>query len=116
MLIAKETRRVDVLCLRISLSHKILLGTEKYQKLLKTVETALQTLKNEVGPPELLCTKMARGIVNRLSCGVEVQKLCASAVDAFDSLILTDPHPPHIEKMEPMRNFLNLFYYLKFTL
>ncbi|KAJ0024671.1 hypothetical protein Pint_08491 [Pistacia integerrima] len=98
MLIAKETRRVDVLCRRISLSHKILLGTEKYQKLLKIVETALQTLKNEVGPLNLLCTKMARGIVNRLSCGAEVQKLCASAVDAFDSLLVIDPYPAQIEK------------------
>ncbi|XP_044511726.1 VIN3-like protein 2 [Mangifera indica] len=102
MLIAKETRRVDVLCLRISLSHKILLGTEKYQKLLKIVETALQTLKNEVGPLNLLCTKMARGIVSRLSCGAEVQKLCASAVDTFDSMIVNDPQHLQIEKMEPM--------------
>ena len=29
---------------------------------------------------------MARGLVNRLSCGAEVQKLCSSAIEAFDSM------------------------------
>ncbi|KAI9200143.1 hypothetical protein LWI28_003348 [Acer negundo] len=97
LLVAKETRRVDVLCLRISLAHKILLRTELYKELQKKVETALCILTNEVGPLNLLCTKMARGIVNRLSCGVEVQKLCSSAVEAFDSMFVVD----HVEKKEP---------------
>ncbi|KAH7567651.1 hypothetical protein JRO89_XS07G0113800 [Xanthoceras sorbifolium] len=97
LLVAKETRRVDVLCLRISLAHKILLRTEQYKEVQKKVETALCILTSEVGPLNLLCTKMARGIVNRLSCGAEVQKLCASAVEAFDSMFVAD----HVEKKEP---------------
>lgn len=98
-MIAKEARRVDVLCLRISLSYKILSGTEKYQKLQNTLETAIKKLKNEVGPLEQVCAKMARGIVNRLSCGADVQKLCNSAVESFDS-VFSDPCPVHVEKEE----------------
>lgn len=101
LLVAKETRRVDELCLRISLGHKILLGTELFKEVQKTVETALQILTNEVGPLNLLCTKMARGIVNRLACGAKVQKLCASAVEALDSMFVVDTCPSDIVKKEP---------------
>ncbi|KAL6297149.1 hypothetical protein ACE6H2_005291 [Prunus campanulata] len=99
LMIAKEARRVDVLCLRISLSYKILSGTKKYQKLQNTLETAIKKLKNEVGPLEQVCAKMARGIVNRLSCGADVQKLCNSAMEYFDSMF-SDPCPVHVEKEE----------------
>ncbi|GLT93710.1 hypothetical protein SLE2022_114880 [Rubroshorea leprosula] len=64
------------------------------------VETALQTLENEVGPLNLLCTKLARGIVNRLSCSPEVQKLCASAMEAFDSMV-SKPCYNHVKKKKP---------------
>ncbi|KAM0976925.1 hypothetical protein ACFX15_019240 [Malus domestica] len=99
LMIAKEARRVDVLCLRISLSYKILLGTEKYRNLQNTVEAAMKKLNKEVGPLEQVCAKMARGIVNRLSCGAEVQKLCNSAVESFDSMF-SDPWPVPAEKEE----------------
>ncbi|GLT60596.1 hypothetical protein SLA2020_333560 [Shorea laevis] len=100
LLVAKETRRVDVLCLRISLGHRILIESEKYMELQKTVETAMQILTNEVGPLNLLCTKLARGIVNRLSCGSEVQNLCASVIEAFDSLV-SEPCNDHMKEKEP---------------
>ncbi|KAM1014250.1 hypothetical protein TB2_044091 [Malus domestica] len=99
LMIAKEARRVDVLCLRISLSYKILLGTKKYQNLQNTVGTAMKKLNNEVGPLEQVCAKMARGIVNRLSCGAEVQKLCSSAVETFDTMFSVTC-PVHAEKEE----------------
>ncbi|XP_059634504.1 VIN3-like protein 2 isoform X2 [Cornus florida] len=86
LLVAKVARRVDALCLRVSLCHKILEGTEQYKELLKIVGTAAKTLENEVGPLDLACMKMDRGIVNRLSCGAEVQKMCSSAVETFDSM------------------------------
>lgn len=98
-MVAKEARRVDVLCLRVLLSHKILKGTELYKELQKTMETAVKRLKNEVGPLDRVCTMMARGIVNRLSCGAEIQKLCASAIEAFDSMF-PDPHPAYAEQKE----------------
>ncbi|KAF8406097.1 hypothetical protein HHK36_008177 [Tetracentron sinense] len=87
LLVAKEARRVDILCLRISLSRKILKGTEQYKELQRIVDTAAKKLKKEVGPLDRVCTKMARGIVNRLPCGAEVQKLCASAVEALDFML-----------------------------
>lgn len=77
---------MDELCLRISLAQKILLGTEKFKDLQKIVTTALRLLKEEVGPVDVACTKLVRGLVNRLSCGSEVHVLCASAVENFDSL------------------------------
>ncbi|XP_038716607.1 VIN3-like protein 2 isoform X2 [Tripterygium wilfordii] len=83
---AIEARRVDVLCLRVLLAHKILTGTEQYKKVQSILETALELLKNEVGPLGLVCKNMPRGIVNRLSCSAEVQKLCSSAVEVFDSM------------------------------
>lgn len=86
LMTAKEARRVDVLCLRISLSHKILEKTEKYKGLLTVVELAAEMLKNEVGPLAQASEKMDRRIVNRLSCSTAVQKLCCSAVEAFDSM------------------------------
>ncbi|KAF5739788.1 VIN3-like protein 2 [Tripterygium wilfordii] len=86
LLVAMEARRVDVLCLRVLLAYKILTGTEQYKKVQSILETALQLLKNEVGPLDLICANMPRGIVNRLSCSAEVQKLCASAVEVFDSM------------------------------
>ncbi|KAK9069516.1 hypothetical protein SSX86_011420 [Deinandra increscens subsp. villosa] len=85
LVFANEARRVDALCLRVSLSHKILEGTVKYQKLLKIVESAAKTLESEVGPIGLASVKMDRRLVNRLSCSTEVQNLCTSALEAFDS-------------------------------
>ncbi|KAJ6804307.1 VIN3-like protein 2 [Iris pallida] len=87
LLIARDARRVDVLCDRLSLSHKILKGTERYVELHSIVNEAIKKLKKEVGPPDKVSAMMARGIVNRLACGAEVQKLCASAVEEADSLL-----------------------------
>ncbi|PIA26179.1 hypothetical protein AQUCO_09600026v1 [Aquilegia coerulea] len=87
LMTAKDTRRVDVLCYRVFLSQKLLFGTNKYQKLNEIVETAAKKLEAEVGPIAGSPVKMARGIVNRLSSGPDIQKLCASAVEALDLMI-----------------------------
>lgn len=84
--IAKDTRRVDFLCYRISLSQKLLAGTKKYLKLSDIVDDAIKVLEAEVGTLTGIPVKMGRGIVNRLSSGQEVQRLCASAVELFDSM------------------------------
>lgn len=86
-MIAMDARRVDVLCYRISLSHKILESTEKFQSLHEIVDTAMKKLEAEVGPINDL-PNMARGIVNRLSVGAEVQRMCAFAVKLLDSMHL----------------------------
>ncbi|KAL3504877.1 hypothetical protein ACH5RR_034718 [Cinchona calisaya] len=87
LVIATEARRVDVLCLRLSLSYRILAGSNKYKELLKIVESAVIALENEVGPLDQASATMDRHIVNRLSCGTAVQKLCASAIEAYDSMM-----------------------------
>lgn len=99
MVIARETRRVDILCYRVSLSQKLLKGTNKYQKLYELVDEAVKKLQSEVGPLAGLPVKMGRGIVNRLSSGPEVQKLCASAMELLDSICsnaTSDPLPDPI--------------------
>lgn len=103
MLIAKEARRVDVLCLRLSLAHKILMGTALYKEVQRTVETAVKILKDEVGPLDQVCTSMARCIVNRLSSGAEVQKLCTSAMASFDSMGCRE----YAEKEDPFHKLLS---------
>jgi hypothetical protein len=83
--IAKDARRLDVLCYRIFLSHKVLLSTEKYLALHQIVDTAMKKLEAEVGPI-VGDGNIGRGIVSRLTCGAEVQSLCAQALDAMESL------------------------------
>ncbi|KAJ0524899.1 putative chromatin regulator PHD family [Helianthus annuus] len=90
MTIARDTRRVDILCYRVSLSQKLLAGTLQYQKLHGIVNEAMEKLEADVGPLTGLPVKRARGIVNRLSSGQEVQKLCAFAVESVAS-VLSDP-------------------------
>ncbi|XP_076887378.1 VIN3-like protein 2 [Bidens hawaiensis] len=90
MTVARDTRRVDILCYRIYLSQKLLAGTLQYQKLHDIVNEAMEKLEADVGLLTGLPVKRARGIVNRLSSGQEVQKLCAYAVEAVDS-VLSNP-------------------------
>ena len=85
LVIAKDARRLDVLCHRIFLSHKILMATEKYLVLHKIVDTALKKLEAEVGPMSG-APNMGRGIVSRLTVGAEVQKLCVQAINAMESM------------------------------
>ncbi|KAF9608647.1 hypothetical protein IFM89_010431 [Coptis chinensis] len=87
LLVAKDARRVDVLCQRISLGHEILKGTEKYKELQSIVDTIVKKLKSEVGPIDRVSSEMARGLVSRLSCGAEVQQLCTSSIEISSSLL-----------------------------
>lgn len=47
----------------------------------------MSKLEEDVGPLTGLPVKKARGIVNRLSSGIEIQKLCASAVESLDLML-----------------------------
>ncbi|XP_006845650.2 protein VERNALIZATION INSENSITIVE 3 [Amborella trichopoda] len=93
LVVSKEARRVDVLCYRVSLCLRILNGTEQYRELHALVDTAAKKLEAEVGPLNGVPIKMARGIVNRLSSGAEVQKLCAHAIELADSLLSIESQP-----------------------
>uniref|UniRef100_A0A5B7AQY6 Putative VIN3-like protein 2 n=1 Tax=Davidia involucrata TaxID=16924 RepID=A0A5B7AQY6_DAVIN len=87
LMMAKDTRRVDILCYRVSLSQKLLSGTRYYHKPYEIVDEAVKKLEADVGPLTGLPVKMARGIVNRLSSGPEVQRLCAFAVESLDLML-----------------------------
>nr|XP_043622104.1 VIN3-like protein 2 [Erigeron canadensis] len=93
MITARDTRIVDILCYRVSLAQKLLIGTIRYETLHKIVNEIIQKLEADVGPLTGLPVKRARGIVNRLPSGQEVQKLCAFAVESLDSII-SNTHDP----------------------
>ncbi|KAF9616639.1 hypothetical protein IFM89_030873 [Coptis chinensis] len=87
LLIAKDTRQMEVLFHRLSLSQTLLRGTKKYQKVHEIVSEAVRKLEAEVGPLPGLPMKLAEGNVSSLSTGPETQKLCASAMKLLDSLL-----------------------------
>ncbi|XP_057447099.1 VIN3-like protein 1 isoform X2 [Lotus japonicus] len=82
--IAKDARRVDVLCYRIYLSYRLLDGTSRFKELHNIVQEAKAKLEMEVGPVDGVSSKMARGIVSRLPIASDVQKLCIQAIQKAD--------------------------------
>lgn len=94
--IAKDARRVDVLCHRIYLSYRLLDGTLRFKELHEIVTDAKAKLEQEVGPVNGVSAKMARGIVSRLSVASDVQKLCSVAVEkANEWLSITAKSDPN---------------------
>ncbi|XP_051132530.1 VIN3-like protein 1 [Andrographis paniculata] len=87
LIIAKDARRVDVLCYRICLSYKLLDGTSRFNELHEFVKDAKAKLETEVGPVDGVSARMARGIVSRLSVAADVQRLCSLAVEKADELM-----------------------------
>nr|CAB3462225.1 unnamed protein product [Digitaria exilis] len=84
LVVAKDARRVDILCSRIYLSHRLLDGTTRFKELHQIVEDAKAKLETEVGPLDGTSSKMARGIVGRLPVAADVQKLCYLAIEKAD--------------------------------
>lgn len=82
--IAKDARRVDVLCYRIYLSFRLLDGTSRFKEIHETIKDAKAKLETEVGPVDGTSAKMARGIVSRLSVAGEVQEFCSLAIERAD--------------------------------
>ncbi|CAI9780906.1 unnamed protein product [Fraxinus pennsylvanica] len=81
--IAKDARRVDILCSRIFLSYRLLEGTSRFKELHQFIKEAKEKLETEVGPVND-SAKMARGIVSRLSVAGDVQTLCSLAIGKAD--------------------------------
>nr|KYP49298.1 Protein VERNALIZATION INSENSITIVE 3 [Cajanus cajan] len=90
--IAKDARRVDVLCYRIYLSYRLLDGTSRFKELHEMVKEAKAKLETEVGPVNGVSSKMARGIVSRLPIASDVQKLCSLAIEKADEWLATVPN------------------------
>lgn len=84
-IIAKEARRFDVLCYRISLCCRLLDGTSRFKDLFEVVSDAKAKLETEVGPISGDSAKMARGIVSRLSVAADVQNLLSLAIEKIDA-------------------------------
>ncbi|CAN6564358.1 unnamed protein product [Malus baccata var. baccata] len=84
LIVAKDARRVDVLCYRIYLSYRLLDGTSRFKELHEIVKEAKSKLEREVGPVNGVSAKMARGIVSRLSIAGDVLKLCSLAIEKAD--------------------------------
>lgn len=108
-MIAKDARRVDILCYRVSLSQKLLQGTEKHVELYKIVDEAVKKLEPEVGPLTGSPLKIGRGIVNRLSSGPEVQRLCGVALESLDSILSRRFLPP--SPSQTIQGDQSLFFY-----
>ncbi|KAF0927950.1 hypothetical protein E2562_037053 [Oryza meyeriana var. granulata] len=87
LMIAKDARRVDMLCHRIYLSYRLLEGTSCLKELHGIIEDAKAKLESEVGPLDGMSAKMARGIVSRLSAGSDLQKLCSLGIERADELL-----------------------------
>ncbi|OEL21369.1 VIN3-like protein 1 [Dichanthelium oligosanthes] len=84
LVMGKDARRVDNLCQRIYLSYRLLEGTSHFKELHAIVEDAKAKLESEVGPLDGMSAKNARGIVSRFSAGIDVQKLCSTAIQRAD--------------------------------
>ncbi|CAM0958370.1 unnamed protein product [Alopecurus aequalis] len=87
LVIAKEARRVDILCHRICVSYRLLEGTSCHKELHDIIEDAKAKLEREVGPLDGMSAKMARGIVSRLSGGNDILKLCSQGIQRADELL-----------------------------
>lgn len=99
--IAKDARRVDVLCYRIYLSYRLLNETSRFKELHEMVLEAKAKLETEVGPVNGVSSKMARGIVSRLPIASDVQKLCSLAIEKADELLAADDNPESKEGSLP---------------
>jgi hypothetical protein len=63
-------------------------GSDHYKEIASIISSAVKTLEKEVGGAlDQVSAIMGRGIVNRLSCGAEVQKLCSNALEIVDSTV-----------------------------
>lgn len=71
------------------MSYRLLDGTSRFKELHEIVEEAKAKLETEVGPVNGMSSRMARGIVSRLSVAGDVQKLCSVAIDKADARLAT---------------------------
>eukprot|EP01018_Ginkgo_biloba_P038575 Gb_39277 [translate_table: standard] len=85
--IVKDAQRVDLLSSHISLSQSLLNGTCQFKGLHDIVVKAARKLEEKVGPMNGIPSKMAQGIISRLSTRLEVQNLCAMIVEKVEVLL-----------------------------
>uniref|UniRef100_A0A0D9X5F9 Fibronectin type-III domain-containing protein n=1 Tax=Leersia perrieri TaxID=77586 RepID=A0A0D9X5F9_9ORYZ len=82
--IAREARRVDVLCEHLSLSHKMVKGSERYRELANIINSAVKILEEEVGGAlDQVSEITGRGIVNRPQ-----PQVCSEEITPFSVLVV----------------------------
>ncbi|KAH7352969.1 hypothetical protein KP509_19G072900 [Ceratopteris richardii] len=86
LLIVKDARRVDTFCQRLSLSYRLLDGTDKHKVLHELITRAVQKLEAEVGVITEGSAKFARGLVNRLSSSSQVLEIIHAALEKLETL------------------------------
>uniref|UniRef100_A0A7N0TET0 Fibronectin type-III domain-containing protein n=3 Tax=Kalanchoe fedtschenkoi TaxID=63787 RepID=A0A7N0TET0_KALFE len=84
LVIAKDARRIDVLCKRVNFAYCLFDGTSRFKHLHEIVKDVKDKLETEVGPLDGISAKMARGIVSRLSIACDIQKLISQAIKKAD--------------------------------
>ncbi|KAK8991331.1 hypothetical protein V6N11_062347 [Hibiscus sabdariffa] len=99
--IAKDARRLDVLCYRIYLSYRLLDKTSRFKELHEFVKDAKAKLETEVGPVNGVSAKMERGIVSRLSVAGDIHKLCSLAIEKADEWLTTINTNPKCQDSRP---------------
>ncbi|KAJ7518396.1 hypothetical protein O6H91_21G067000 [Diphasiastrum complanatum] len=111
LLIAKEARRIDVLCHRLSLAHRLLQGTFKYKDLHVNVHVAAESLQKEIGPFGEAGTKLVRGIVSRLSNAALVQSNIDKALTNLE-ILHTEPKDKreHQKPELPLQNTVSIHF------
>ncbi|XP_024317690.1 VIN3-like protein 2 isoform X2 [Brachypodium distachyon] len=101
--IARQARRVDVLCERLSLSHKMLKGSEHYKELSNIISSAVKILAKEVGSAlDQVSAIIGRTLANRLTCAADVQKLCLSALEIVASTVASTSVLEANNNLEPL--------------
>jgi hypothetical protein len=64
-------------------------------------------LKKEIGSAlDQVSGVIGRGLVNRLTCGADVQKLCSSALEIVDSTVESTLLLETNKNLEPLGNFV----------
>ncbi|KAE8666854.1 hypothetical protein F3Y22_tig00112488pilonHSYRG00004 [Hibiscus syriacus] len=99
--IAKDARRLDVLCYRIYLSYRLLDKTSRFKELHEFVKDAKAKLEAEVGTVNGVSAKMERGIVSRLSVAGDIHKLCSLAIEKADEWLTTLNTNPKCQDSRP---------------
>ena len=85
-MLAKDARRVDVLCRRLLLSHRLLHRTVQFKEAHSLVLEAVKKLDAEVRLMTQVSVKLERCIVNRLACNADVRKLIDLALVKAEQL------------------------------
>jgi len=109
LVVVKDARRVDILCQRLSLAQRLLEGTVCYREQHEIVDKAAKKLEEEIGPLAEAASRCVRGIVSRLSYGLDVQQLAREALEAADLLQVPSENSDGVSQGTPFSHLYLCF-------